>query len=126
MIDDFSLPPTVIRILILGDKNEQFTIDFGEGDIGLSELIKALETNSVNLGLYVNFKITKVHRSTGTNSDKMNFRFDVPTHFNPKDYDEIWFFGMSRFKSPLSLGKEELKIISQFMDNGGGVFATGD
>lgn len=63
MIDDFSLPPTVIRVLIVGDKNSQFTLDFSEGDVGLSELIKALETNSVNLGLHVDFNITKVHRA---------------------------------------------------------------
>ncbi|WP_333002743.1 hypothetical protein [Microcoleus sp. A2-C2] len=136
MIDDFSLPPTVIRVLIVGDKNAQSTIDFGDGDFGLSELIKALEINSVNLGLYVDFKITKVHRATGTDNDKTDFRFNSLEMFNPKDYDEIWFFGMSRFVDPvkepkkfensLSLKDDELKIISQFMDNGGGVFATGD
>jgi hypothetical protein len=117
MIDDFSLPPTVIRVLIVGDKNPQATIDFGDGDFGLSEFIKALEINSVNLGLYVDFKITKVQWKVN------NFTFEEPM-FNPKDYDEIWFFGMSRDNS--SLSSEELRIISQFMDNGGGVFATGD
>jgi hypothetical protein len=140
MIDDFSLPPTVIRVLIVGDKNDTFTIDFGDSDFGLSELIKALEINSVNLGLYVDFKITKVHRAKPTDrepiagTDNVNFRFNDPKMFNPKDYDEIWFFGMSRFVDPkrpefkdsLSLKDDELRIISQFMDNGGGVFATGD
>lgn len=135
MIDDFSLPPTVIRVLIVGDKNSQLTLDFSEGDVGLSELIKALETNSVNLGLYVDFKITKVHRAKVDDSEvKTDFRFNKPEMFNPKDYDEIWFFGMSRFVDPkdpefkdsLSLKDDELRIISQFMDNGGGVFATGD
>lgn len=136
MIDDYTLPPTVIRVLIVGDKNEDFTLDFGEKNMGLSEFIKALETNSVTLGLYVYFKITKVHRATVTDSDKTNFRFNSLEMFNPKDYDEIWFFGMSRFVDPLkepkkfenslSLKDNELKIISQFMDNGGGVFATGD
>lgn len=127
MIDVFSLPPTVIRVLIVGDKNSQFTIDFGEGNFGLSELIKALEINSVNLGLYVDFKITKVHRAKEPIEGAVNnFRFDEPKLFNPKDYDEIWFFGMSRFKDSLSLQDKELRIISQFMDNGGGVFATGD
>jgi len=134
MIDNFSLPPTVIRLLIVGDGKSGFTIDFGEGDFGLSELIKALEINSVNLGLYVDFKITKVHRAkgtdeapiAGTDNKNTNFRFSDQTQFNPKDYDEIWFFGMSRSKDSLSLTDKELKIISQFMDNGGGVFATGD
>ena len=116
MIDDFSLPPTVIRVLIVGDKNPQATIDFGDGNFGLSEFIKALEINYVNLGLYVDFKITKVQWKVN------NFTFEEPM-FNPKDYDEIWFFGMSRDSS---LSSEELRIISQFMDNGGGVFATGD
>jgi hypothetical protein len=135
MIDDFSLPPTVIRVLIVGDKNDTFTIDFGNGNFGLSELIKALEINSVNLGLYVDFKITKVHRAKVDDSEvKTDFRFNKPEMFNPKDYDEIWFFGMSQFVDPkrpefknsLSLKDDELRIISQFMDNGGGVFATGD
>lgn len=127
MIDDFSLPPTVIRVLIVGDKNPEFTLDFSEGNVGLSEFIKALEINSVNLGLYVDFKITKVHRAKVDDSEvKTDFRFNKPEMFNPKDYDEIWFFGMSRFEDPVSLKDDELKIISQFMDNGGGVFATGD
>jgi hypothetical protein len=135
MIDDFSLPPTVIRVLIVGDKNCEFTINFGDGNFGLSELIKALEINSVNLGLYVNFKIAKVHRAKVNDSEvKTDFRFNKPEMFNPKDYDEIWFFGMSRLEDPehpeckdsLSLKDDELRIISQFMDNGGGVFATGD
>lgn len=135
MIDDFSLPPTVIRVLIVADKNSGFTIDFGDGDFGLSEFIKALEINSVNLGLYVDFKITKVHRAKVDDSEvKTDFQFNKPEMFNPKDYDEIWFFGMSRFVDPkdpefkdsLSLKDDELRIISQFMDNGGGVFATGD
>lgn len=69
--------------------------------------------------MYVDFKITKVHR------DVNNFKFEEPM-FNPKDYDKTWFFGMSQDNSPLSLTHKKLRIISQFMDNGGGVFATGD
>ncbi len=134
MIDNFSLPPTVIRVLIVGDKNSQFTIDFGDGDFGLSEFIKALEINSVNLGLYVDFKITKVHRIKDAKGADENEAFVFDDNFKPEDYDEIWFFGMSRFihpedpkfKDSLSLQDKELRIISQFMDNGGGVFATGD
>jgi hypothetical protein len=134
MIDDFSLPPTVIRVLIVGDKNPQATIDFGDDNFGLSEFIKALEINYVNLGLYVNFQITKVHRVKEVKGadEKKAFVFD--DNFKPEDYDEIWFFRMSlfihpedpKFKDSLSLKNKELRIISQFMDNGGGVFATGD
>lgn len=126
MIDEFSLPPTVIRVLIVGDKNSSFTIDFGDGDFGLSEFIKGLEINSVNLGLYVDFKITKVHRIKDAKGADENEAFVFDDNFKPEDYDEIWFFGMSRFKDSLSLQNKELRIISQFMDNGGGVFATGD
>ncbi|AFZ24243.1 hypothetical protein Cylst_1998 [Cylindrospermum stagnale PCC 7417] len=126
MIDTYTLPPTVIRVLIVGDKNSQFTIDFGEGDFGLSEFIKALEINSVNLGLYVDFKITKVHRIKDANGADNKEAFVFDDNFKPEYYDEIWFFGMSRTSSTLSLNDKELRIISQFMDNGGGVFATGD
>lgn len=64
------------------------------------------------------------------------FRFDQPG-FDINTYDQVWFFGfhpgndngldtnitLAKF-TPLS--NPELKIIAEWMDAGGGVFATGD
>jgi hypothetical protein len=65
--------------------------------------------------------------------DSIGFRFTQPG-FDLDDYDQVWFFGdypanddddpgTERF-SPLT--HAELKLLAEWMDRGGGVFATGD
>lgn len=52
-----------------------------------------------------------------------NFRFDNATHFAPDMYDEAWLFGI---ETGPGIDATELRSISDFMNGGGGVFATGD
>src|SRR6185436_12595942 len=62
------------------------------------------------------------HRGTDSNADLQNFRFDAQ---DLSSYDQIWMFAVQR-SDGLLLTDNELKVIAQFMDGGGGVFATGD
>lgn len=62
------------------------------------------------------------------------FHFDDPS-VNLSDYDEIWLFGDEGYDGepvgpgagePGGLTDSELTALTKFMDNGGGLFATGD
>jgi hypothetical protein len=93
---------------------------------GLTELIAALESP----GIFVSFAITKAHRENtayAADADIAGFQFTNPSHFDPANFQEIWFFGLRHESETIStLGPAELRIVSEFMDAGGGVFATGD
>jgi hypothetical protein len=52
-----------------------------------------------------------------------NFATAIP-HVSTAEYDQIWLFGFLGNTS--SLSTEEIAVISEFMNNGGGVFAVGD
>ena len=114
---------------------------FGPGSpddayFGLSEVIRTL---SVPSNYPVNFTVTKAHRDTDPGQfqllspeDQALFTPEFPENFkfNEHDlsaYDEIWLFGVGDSNGetePVSL--EELQSIHEFMEGGGGVFATGD
>ena len=70
---------------------------------------------------HVLFDVTKAHRQVEATADLNNFRFD--TH-NLGQYSQVWLFGINTSQDALTAA--ELKALSQFMDQGGGVFATGD
>lgn len=109
------LPPCPVRILIVTDSGGSF----GTGPFGLKALIDAL---AVPPGPWVRFDITTANRRTDPTADIQNFNFDTP---KLDDFDEIWLFGVERSFSP-ALTDQELRALSNFMDGGGGVFATGD
>jgi len=69
---------------------------------------------------HVGFSFTKAHRQDG-DGDINKFKFH---EHSLGQYDAIWLFGIDRSLDPLS--QSELKALAQFMDGGGGVFATGD
>lgn len=54
--------------------------------------------------------------------DSFNFASAAPA-VTRAEYDQIWLFGIS---SSGSLSSAELDVLSEFMNAGGGVFATGD
>ncbi len=129
--------PCVVRILMVSDG----TLDFSLADFGLRTLVEVIHGTPLP---HTRFQITVAHRSTFA-SDAMvatgvpsvtrgikGFRFDDPDHFAPGMYDQVWLFGInSSFQLPNSTwsgapGENELKAIAQFMDDGGGLFATGD
>ncbi len=108
--------PCTVHILIVTDSGGSFT----DAAFGLTELLSVL---SVSPGPYVRFAVTKAHRSAGAaNADISSFRFDTT---DLQQFDEIWLFAVSRGGfTPIS--EAELRAISEFMNGGGGVFATGD
>jgi hypothetical protein len=124
--DPILLYGPTIRILIVTDDEGSFT---KEHRFGLTELISSLKKLPIGVATLA---ITKAHREQATDmkpfpeqADIQGFRFDNPAHFDASDYDEIWLFGISSDNGD-SLSQKELRIVTEFMDNGGGVFATGD
>lgn len=116
----------LVRILLVTDDDGSFS---QEHKFGLTELVDALESTP---GVFVEFQVTKAHRSAATGmftepaeADIQEFRFDNPAHFDPAEFDQVWLVGILE-KVAGSLGQAELKAVAQFMDQGGGVFATGD
>jgi hypothetical protein len=109
------LPPCNLRILIVLDGEGT---GFGGTDFGLQDLLGILE---VPPGPWVTLEVTKAHRRNDPDADITSFRFD--TH-DLSQYDQMWLFAVERAGSEIS--EPELRAITQFMDGGGGVFATGD
>jgi hypothetical protein len=110
------LRPCVVHILVVTDAGGSFD----NAAFGLAELLSVL---AISPGPFVRFAVTKAHRgAVAANADISSFRFDTT---DLSQFDEIWMFAVSRGGvSPIS--EAELRAISQFMNAGGGVFATGD
>ncbi|MBP6398887.1 MAG: hypothetical protein KA340_13470 [Saprospiraceae bacterium] len=112
-----------VRILVVADGG----IDFSTNGFGLSELItKALNSSGRP---YVDFIVKTAHRNSGIACDSPGFRFDnsqnppAALKFNNANFDQVWLFGVERNGSLPAL---EMKALTDFMNAGGGVFATGD
>lgn len=106
-----------VKILIVTDSSSG---GFGEvAGFHLGQVLKILATDPWP---HVRFVVTKAHRQFSPDADVIDqIRFD--TH-NLSQYDQVWLFGIERSMDPLSA--PELRKLSEFMDSGGGVFATGD
>ena len=109
------LKPCRVKILIVTDSGGSF----GTADFGLRELIQTITTPTVP---WVRFDVVGANRRLDSTADIQDFRFD--TH-DLGQYDQMWLFGVER-SGGLLLTDPELRSIAQFMDGGGGVFATGD
>lgn len=122
------LRPCQIDILLVADGG----LYFNEDDFGLEAFIETLLSPP---GAYVRFNLTLAHRQGWVTDHQMlsgnsrivrrikGFRFDNSDHFTTDRYDQVWLFGIEASGSPTNA---ELRVISEFMDGGGGVFATGD
>jgi hypothetical protein len=122
------LPPCEVEVLLVADDG----IYFNERDFGLQTFVETL------LGTprqYVEFTVTLAHRSRSSvgsqtlrNHSRVStigdFDFSDSSHFTTDKYDQVWLFGFQSSGSEPS--DEELRAISEFMDGGGGLFATGD
>ncbi len=116
-----------VKILIVTDGSGGYTrpteIPPPSGAFHLGEFVKVLQET---LWVGFNIQVTKAHRRNpaGANADLTNFKFD--TH-DLSQYDEIFLFAIERDDSSFSLATAaEVQAIANFMDAGGGVFATGD
>jgi hypothetical protein len=128
----FFLRPVTVKILILVDDG----ISFNQFYFGLSEVLDTLNNNPE---WWVNFDITKAHRSSDPNKppagpafdlygpDFESFRF-TQAGFNINDYDQLWLYGFNNGTTfPQSLNDNELEIVYRWMnEKKGGVLAMGD
>jgi hypothetical protein len=114
LFDPVFLRPCTVNILMVIDSIGSFC----DGDFALREVIDVLK---VSPGPWVRFAVTTAHRKKDECADKQDFVF---TAESLSGFHEVWLFGIERTYNPLS--PQELIALSQFMDRGGGVFATGD
>lgn len=133
--------PCRVRVLLVTDGG----LDFGVGNFGLRTFVQTLLTMP---GAYVRFQITVAHIDNVSDPAVMvgepgiarsikQFKFDDASHFAPDMYDQVWLFGIDTFYvrgndtngNPYpsnQLSTAELNVLAQFMNGGGGLFATGD
>lgn len=105
--------PCSQKILMVTDGS----LDFGTGGFGLSEFVTIVK----NAG----HTVATAHRNgTGPNlTIAGNFNFaTATTAVTTANYDQLWLFGFST----TALSAPEQTAIAQFMQSGGGLFATGD
>lgn len=115
------------RILMVTDAS----LDFGTGPFGLSRVLQALTTDS---GVTNKPALTLAYRGqhpapnpitvgsdTYTVINSFNFA-SAATAVTVANYDQIWLFGFSA----AALAPGEITALANFMNAGGGVFATGD
>lgn len=138
--------PQKILMVTDGYQGSFLNGSFNNSYFGLSAVIDTLLDQSE---YFVEFKLTLAHRQIDTNKPAggintpaylrygpnfENFRFtttadDIKTKkkFNIGDYDQIWLFGVRANKDDSDrLDNNELQILTDWMENGGGLFATGD
>ncbi len=100
-------------------------LSFGTGDFGLSEFLTTF--NELEAQSWVDYRVTTAyHRDSGVQSANPvvvnhidDFEF---TAVDLGDFDQIWLFGISG----VGLDGDEVAAVADYMDNGGGLFATGD
>jgi hypothetical protein len=116
------------RVLMVTDGQLNF---LANDHFGLWRFIQAI---TLAPGVVTKPVLTLAHRSgheavvtvgTDTYTVKTNFKFDTASPaVTLANYDQIWLFGFEDTAFPLSA--DEVGVVSQFMNGGGGVFATGD
>jgi hypothetical protein len=135
------LRPCPVKVLIVIDG-----LSFTEANFGLNTFVRTLLDMP---GAYVRFRITLANIFGGNPALMMagenrivnritSFKFDDLSHFTQDLYDEVFLFGIaSTFPNRGNasngqpypndrLADPELRAITQFMNAGGGLFATGD
>lgn len=104
--------PCPQKVLMVTDGS----LSFGAGGFGLSEFVGIVQ----GAGHTVH---TARRNGGGGASIPGNFNFaTAATPVTTANYDQIWIFGFAT--NPI--GVDERAVIAQFMQAGGGVFATGD
>ncbi len=134
--------PCQVRILMVVDG-----LNYSEGNFGLSTFVHTLLDMPGN---YVRFSITLADiRANVAPADMMagepriaqritGFKFDNPDHFKADMYHEVMLFGIAQSffgRGQASNGQPyptdrladpELRVLTQHVNNGRGLFATGD
>jgi hypothetical protein len=143
-----ALWPVVLRILFVIDG--RINTSFDPGSFGLGYVLGTLRDESY--AWWMQFQVQVVRRDAApmmppsppfpdTNYtvgdapafDITNFRF-TEANFNLDDWDQVWLFGDYPANMPGDINQpqfsplqdDELLLLAQWMDRGGGVFAAGD
>jgi hypothetical protein len=107
-----------IKILMVTDGSHY---DDGNG-YNLSEVIKAIKAD---LPSYLQITITTADHHSGSPASGADIHdINLAIH-NLNPYDQIWIIGVNRASNP-GLTGAEVQSVWNFMQGGGGVFATGD
>ena len=117
-------PQLEIRALIVADGD----LSFNRDRPGFS-LTRFRDVLSNTASAWETIKVITAHRSPdlNTRADLPNFKFDQPGDgLHITRYDQVWLFGYLGEEPTLGLTQAELEAITEFMNQGGGVFATGD
>lgn len=94
------------------------------------KILAILEKNVENGAWSFNHMLDAVRNWRG-----FGYRFEVDEHIHRNNsitekvvrgYDQLWFFGTASSNDCLPLTGEEITVIAAMMDDGAGVFATGD
>lgn len=117
--------PCEVNVLLVADGS----LNFEEEGFGLSEFITAFNKLEQQSLWNVNYKVTVAHRGgvTPFNPNPVivnrlaNFNFDSSVVLN--QFDQVWLFGIN---SGASLTAAEIAKLENYMNGGGGLFATGD
>jgi hypothetical protein len=141
--------PVHVKILFLTDGGISYRKNV---DFGISDAAFILRDPVYS---YVRFDLTLAHRTSDIKNDWANtpggarpggpeYTYNTG-HFNPyiknfrfyndnsqgaelniNNYDQVWFFGIENGFSSTKLSVTELATLTEWMNNGGSVFATGD
>jgi hypothetical protein len=108
-------------INFLKDAQGNYIQDTSDNTFTVSEFIYLLTTATRRI------VVNTAHRRNDPNADIPNFNFATTTDLS--FYDVLWIIGYEGYNyryygSPIT--NVEIQAIAQFMDGGGGVFATGD
>ena len=113
-----------VKVLIVTDGG----LNFGIRGFDLSEFLTSF--NQLQATTWNNYQLTLGHRGTITtstnplvvNNQISNFNFQKSVTLN--DFDQVWLFGI--MDSGTGLTAAELTVVENYMNSGGGLFATGD
>lgn len=112
-----------IKILIVVEKSITFKDDVKAG-FSLSLLKNILSGKNM---FNTSVKVHTAHRDDKINVldgvDMHSFKF---TDIDLSEYSQIWLFGYHDDNENMELEPLEMEAIERFMDDGGGIFATGD
>ena len=112
-----------LRVLVVTDGG----LDFGTGAFGLSEFLTTF--NELQRSTWYNYQITLGHRNSAPFSNPNPLvvatipSFNFASSVTLANFDQVWLFGID---SGSGLPSIELAAVETYMNNGGGLFATGD
>ena len=111
----------VVKILMVTDGKGSFS---PTQQFGLTQVIEELRSDP---WWWVQFEVVTAHREEGTkwSTGAMHegYNFAASGEAALANFDEVWLFG--DLAAP-DIGPDEVAALHDFMDRGGGVFATGD